>query len=192
MAGNNLREAIPNFPLTRTLLTVKCDCDLTGHVSDWEDLAWRRRDAATLTALFDRYGFRTWLRELTGDQERLPTGDARAVPQAVAPAELDYRIITDWAAFDAWMALVEDAPLVALDTETTSLDEMQARLVGLSMAVKPGVACYIPVAHRGPGRAINCPGTRSSRACAAGWRTPGAPSCCTMPNTIPMSSPTKE
>ncbi|CCJ50325.1 DNA polymerase I [Bordetella parapertussis] len=150
VAGNNLREAIPNFPLTRTLLTVKCDCDLTGHVSDWEDLAWRERDAATLTALFDRYGFRTWLRELTGDQERLPTGDARAVPQAVAPAELDYRIITDWAAFDAWMALVEDAPLVALDTETTSLDEMQARLVGLSMAVKPGVACYIPVAHRGP------------------------------------------
>lgn len=71
VAGNNLREAIPNFPLTRTLLTVKCDCDLTGHVSDWEDLAWRERDAATLTALFDRYGFRTWLRELTGDQERL-------------------------------------------------------------------------------------------------------------------------
>src|SRR5690606_15358549 len=150
VAGNNLREAIPNFPLTRTLLTVKCDCDLSGHVSGWEDLAWRERDADTLTALFDRYGFRTWLRELTGDQERLPTGDARAAPQAVAPAELDYRIITDWAAFDAWMALVDEASLVALDTETTSLDEMRARLVGLSMAVKPGVACYIPVAHRGP------------------------------------------
>src|SRR5690606_27933483 len=51
---------------------------------------------------------------------------------------------------DEWMAQVAETALVALDTETTSLDEMQASLVGLSMAVAPGVACYIPVAHRGP------------------------------------------
>ena len=91
------------------------------------------------------------------------------------------------------MALVEDAPLVALDTETTSLDEMQARLVGLSMAVKPGVACYIPVAHRGPEAGDQLPRDEGHRAPARlAGRTPGAPSCCTMPNTIPMSSPTKE
>lgn len=137
---------------------MKCDCDLTGHVESIEDLAPRERDDATLVELYERYGFRTWLRDLTGDAERVPAGDARvAAAPPVAPAEQDYRIIADWDAFDAWMAKVAEAPLVALDTETTSLDEMQARLVGLSMAVAPGVACYIPVAHRGPDGAEQLP-----------------------------------
>ena len=110
------------------------------------------------TELYERYGFRTWLRDLTGDAERVPTGDARvAVEAPAAPAELDYRIIDTWQAFDAWMELAQGAELVALDTETTSLDEMQAKLVGLSMAVAPGVACYIPVAHRGPDGATQLP-----------------------------------
>ncbi len=158
VAGNNLREAIPNFPLTRQLLTVKCDCDLTGHVDSVHDLTPRSRDDAVLTELYERYGFRTWLRDLTGDAERVPAGDARVAHEApAAPATIDYRIIADWAAFDAWMALMQDASLVALDTETTSLDEMQARLVGLSLSVAPGVACYIPVAHRGPDGATQLP-----------------------------------
>jgi DNA polymerase-1 len=151
VAGNNLREAIPNFPLTRQLLTVKYDCDLSGHVENVSDLTPRERDIATLTELYERYGFRTWLRDLTGDAERI----AAEVPQA--PAELDYRIIADWAEFDAWFEKLQGAPLVALDTETTSLDQMQARLVGLSLAVEPGVACYIPVAHRGPDGATQLP-----------------------------------
>jgi len=171
VAGENLRAAIDQFGLTRELLTVKCDCDLAGHVDGLQDLAFGQADAGTLTEMYDHYGFRTWLRELTGDAQRVPAGDARVARTPAAPTDqavgadsqaaepgamparpetIDYRIITDWAAFDAWMALVGQAPLVALDTETTSLDEMQARLVGLSMAVSPGVACYIPVAHRGP------------------------------------------
>lgn len=151
VAGNNLREAIPQFPLTRELLTVKCDCDLTGHVNAMSDLEPRQPDTGTLQALYEKYGFRTWLRELTGDAERVPQGDARVIAEApAAPAELRYQVIAGWPAFDEWMALVAEAPLVALDTETTSLDEMQASLVGISMSVEPGVACYIPLAHRGP------------------------------------------
>ena len=115
VAGANLRAAIPNFPLTRQLLTVKCDCDLTGHVDRIEDLAPRERDVAALTEIYERYGFRTWLRDLTGDPERIPAGDGRVAATApAAPAELDYRIITDWQALDDWMALVRDTPLVAL------------------------------------------------------------------------------
>ncbi|KAG1247013.1 hypothetical protein G6F65_020385 [Rhizopus arrhizus] len=145
VAGSNLREAIPNFPLTRQLLTVKYDCDLTGHVESVDDLTPRERDEATLTELYERYGFRTWLRDLTGDAERVPTGDARIAAEVpAAPTELDYRIISDWAEFDAWFDKLQNASLVALDTETTSLDQMQAKLVGLSLAVEPGVACYIP------------------------------------------------
>ncbi|WP_447918644.1 DNA polymerase I [Achromobacter aegrifaciens] len=158
VAGSNLREAIPNFPLTRQLLTVKYDCDLVGHVDAVDDLTPRPRDDATLTELYERYGFRTWLRDLTGDAERVPAGDARVAHEApAAPVELDYQIISDWDAFDAWMEKLKDASLVALDTETTSLDEMQARMVGMSLAVSPGVACYIPVAHRGPDNATQLP-----------------------------------
>ena len=72
------------------------------------------------------------------------------------------------------MAKVAEAPLVALDTETTSLDEMQARLVGLSMAVAPGVACYIPVAHR-PDGAEQLPRTRCWRGSSPGLKTPRDP-----------------
>ncbi|AZY49774.1 DNA polymerase I [Bordetella avium] len=151
VAGNNLREAIPNFPMTRQLLTVKDDCDLSAFLTSLEDLKPTELDRDTLNRLYDRYGFRTWLRELSGDAERVPAGDARVAEVAhAAPVEQQYQIITEWPAFDAWMARAEATPLVALDTETTSLDEMQARLVGLSMAVEPGVACYIPLAHRGP------------------------------------------
>ena len=102
---------------------------------------------------------------MTGDAERVPAGDARIAHDApAAPAELDYRIISDWAEFDAWMEKLDAASLVALDTETTSLDEMQARLVGLSPAVAPGVACYIPVAHRGPDGATQLPRRKCWRA----------------------------
>ena len=192
VAGNNLREAIPNFPLTRQLLTVKCDCDLTGHVESIEDLAPRERDDATLVELYERYGFRTWLRDLTGDAERVPAGDARvAAAPPVAPAEQDYRIIADWDAFDAWMAKVAEAPLVALDTETTSLDEMQARLVGLSMAVAPGVACYIPVAHRGPDGAEQLPKDEVLARLKPWLEDASRSSCCTTPSTTPMCSRTK-
>jgi DNA polymerase-1 len=151
VAGNNLREAIPQFPLTRQLLTVKCDCDLSAHYGKITDLAPNPVDTAVLQSLYETYGFRTWLREVTGDAERVPEGDARVIAEAPqAPIELNYQIITDWSALDKWLLDIDKAPLVALDTETTSLDEMQASLVGLSMSITPGIACYIPVAHRGP------------------------------------------
>lgn len=151
VAGSNLREAIPNFPMTRELLTVKCDCDLAGIVDSLADLVPRPLDEPTLLSLYENYGFRSWLRELSGDESRVPENDARVVQEAIpeAPATTDYQIVTTWEAFDEWLARIEAATLTALDTETTSLSEMQARLVGLSLCVTPGVSAYIPLAHRG-------------------------------------------
>ena len=152
VAGANLRAAIPQFDLTRQLLTVKTDCDLQALVPSLDTLAAKEKDVPVLLDLYERYGFRTWLRELSGDAERVPTGDARVAPEAVAPApqEITYEAVTTWESFEAWMARLKAADLVALDTETTSLDSMQAQIVGLSLAVEPGHACYIPLAHRGP------------------------------------------
>ncbi|MEO6959991.1 MAG: DNA polymerase I, partial [Burkholderiaceae bacterium] len=104
-----------------------------------------------LLELYEEYGFRNWLRELTGEPQRLPAQDgrvARELPEA--PTQVQYDTILDWSSFEHWLNLVKSADLVALDTETTSLDPMRARLVGISLAVKPGLACYIPVGHRGP------------------------------------------
>lgn len=151
VAGENLRAAIAQFPLTRELLTVKIDCDLTREVPNIETLLPKSPDRDALLNLFERYGFRSWLRELSGEQERVPTGDARVAVEAVkpaAPAHQHYEMVTDWAQLDAWLAKLAVADCVALDTETTSLEPMQARLVGISLSVEAGSACYIPVGHR--------------------------------------------
>jgi len=158
IVGTHLRAAIPHFPLTRKLLTVKCDCDLSAHISSVADLAPREPDTQALIALYDRYGFRTWLREMTGDGQRIPAGDAHIADDIpAAPAGVDYQTIDTWAKFDAWLERLATVPLVALDVETTSLEAMQARLVGISMALAPGVAGYIPLAHRGLDNGVQLP-----------------------------------
>jgi len=151
VAGTNLRKAIPQFGMTRELLTVKSDCELAELPDDLSFLVPAEPDRDTLTELYERYGFRTWLRELTGDAQRVPTGDARAAHEiATVSADVRYETVTDLQALERWIERIGQAGLTALDTETTSLDEMRARLVGISLATEPGVACYIPVAHRGP------------------------------------------
>ena len=150
--GENLRAAIGQFTLTRELLTIKTDCELQAEVPEIETLAPKPHDKDTLTGLFERYGFKSWLRELTGEPTRVPAGDARVateIARPAAPEQTQYQMVTDWAMLDEWLARVSGASCVALDTETTALDAMQARLVGISLSVEPGVACYIPVAHRG-------------------------------------------
>lgn len=160
VAGENLREAIPRFTLTRELLTVKTDCDLTAVVPNIDMLKPQDPQKSDLIALYERYGFRTWLRDLTGEPDRVPVGDKRVAPveaRPSAPDRVDYQTVTDMAALDQWINLLNQSDVVALDTETTSLDAMQARLVGISLSVAAGKACYIPVAHRGTDAHIQLP-----------------------------------
>lgn len=149
VAGENLRNTIPHFALTRQLVTIKVDCetDINGGL---ESLVPRPVDKQTLIELFEQYGFRSWLRELSGDPERVPEQDSRLASEAPPPPTIRYETILDRASFDKWLDAITNAELVAMDTETTSLDPMLARLVGISLATAGGVACYIPVAHRGP------------------------------------------
>ena len=81
-----------------------------------------------------------------------------ATPSAPsAPAAVNYETVLTWAQFDSWLARIEAAELTALDTETTSLDSFAARIVGISLSVEPGAACYIPLAHTAPGVADQLP-----------------------------------
>ena len=83
-------------------------------------------------------------------------GDAMAADASPA-CERRYETLLDWPAFDAWLARLQAAELVALDTETTSLDAMQAEIVGLSFSVQPGEAAYVPLLHAGPDAPVQLP-----------------------------------
>ena len=150
-AGDNLRQALAWLPTGRELLKIRTDCDLTGHVDDLpalDSIAAGAGDTAALAEFYEKYGFRTLARSL---QVAAPAGDmAPSAPAAPVGHEVAYETILDWPAFERWLARLEAAELTALDTETTSLDERQARLVGISFSVRPRQAAYIPLAHEGP------------------------------------------
>ena len=155
VAGENLRKALDWLPQGRRLITVVTDCDLNGHVPDWpalEGLALREVDQDGLQAFYQRFGFKTWLRDMT-PAKTTPAADATQAGMAptlttpTASLARQYETIFTWEQFDRWLAQLLAAPLVALDTETDSLDGMRARIVGISFATEPGRAAYIPLAH---------------------------------------------
>ncbi len=153
VVGRNLRESLQWLPRARELITVRADCALDGHARDLDhELVVRAEDDAALAPFFNRYGLRRFLHELPAQ----PTGEAAAPaleiaqPTAVA-APAEYETVLSLERLQHWLGLIGQAELTALDTETDSLDPMHARLVGISLAVRPGQAAYIPLAHSYPG-----------------------------------------
>ncbi|MBK8895038.1 MAG: DNA polymerase I [Propionivibrio sp.] len=155
VVGENLRNALDFLPLGRKLVTVRCDLELPVSLADLEP---RETDRARLAELFLRYEMKSWLKEVQGAAEKPLTDSTEAsapnppeeAPMAKATSGAHrhhYACILDWAAFEAWLDKIEQAPLTSLDTETTSLDPFAARLVGISLAVTPGEAAYIPLGH---------------------------------------------
>ena len=178
VVGENLRATLNWLPQARQLITVKTDCDLSPHLPGLDDLHAKPEDAALLRDLFERYAFKTWLRDvekqlaspsneaLEGEsldlagtpignqveavESKKSTAAVSASPKTAAPDSLErqYECVTDEVTLEKWLKKIEAAELTAVDTETTSLDALAAELVGISLSVKPGEACYIPVAHR--------------------------------------------
>ncbi|ONF42316.1 DNA polymerase I [Marinobacter lutaoensis] len=139
--GDYLREAIETLPLSRELATIKTDVDLPFSL---EDLSLRQQDNARLLELFREYEFRSWIDELEQGQDPTPQARDR---ETAAPPEKRYSVITEQPALDAWLERLQAAELFAFDTETTSLRYMDAEIVGVSFAVEPGEAAYVPLAH---------------------------------------------
>jgi len=164
VVGGNLRKSLDWLPKARALLSIKCDVDLPVEPGD---LALRPRDTARLAELFERFDFNSWKRELEGDAQR-SSGHAPAPAGGNSPGEApvrapqfaadstvtphrsprSYETVLTEKQLDAWLRTIEKADLVAVDTETTSLDPMKAELVGLSFAIEAGAAAYVPLAHR--------------------------------------------
>jgi DNA polymerase-1 len=152
--GENLKKALPWLPTGRKLVTVATDCDLSAHVAGWpalDALALADVDRAALRDFYDRYGFKTFRRELEQEQPGEDPAGTRPSGAHGAKLERSYETILSQERLVHWIARICAAPLVAFDTETTSLDEMHARIVGVSFAVTPGEAAYVPLAHDYPG-----------------------------------------
>mgnify|MGYP005838904623 CR=1 FL=1 len=141
VVGDNLRAARDWLPQARVLVTIKTDVELPF---DFDDLVLKPRDLDTLRTLFERYQFRTWLRELDAAATAQPGAPE---PAASGDHRAHYETILSEAQLDTWVAKLEAASAFALDTETTGLNPMQAELVGISFAAAHGEAAYVPLAH---------------------------------------------
>ena len=139
--GEYLRESLQQLPLSRELVTIKCDVAM-----ELKPLQLERQppDADRLRELYSEMEFRTWLAELLGGEESVPE-------ERQTTAVCEYEAVLDWECFDAWLERLRGAELFAFDTETTCLNYMDARIVGVSFAVDPATAAYVPVAHNYPG-----------------------------------------
>ena len=162
--GESLREALPRLPLSRELVTIKTDVPLDVAPTD---LTQRAADTEQLRALYSRYEFKAALKDLDAGTSASGSDFSRDAsapdsPESIAaeaaptnPPEFsapgEYELVTTQPAFEAWLEQLRHAALIAFDTETTSIDAMRADIVGISFAVEPGKACYIPLGHDYPG-----------------------------------------
>ena len=159
--GESLREHTSDLALSRRLATIDCAVALEVEPRDLQPQA---PDVERLRSLYAKLELRSLLRQLPGGEAEVApspsattgettvpgTGDPPAAGAKIA-VERHYDLVLTQEAFDAWMRRLEAAELVSFDTETTSLDYMQAGIVGVSFAVEPGHAAYVPLAHTYPG-----------------------------------------
>jgi DNA polymerase I len=173
VVGDNLRAALDWLPTARSLLTIKTDCDLQTFVPGlpaMDAIATYAQNIGALRDFYTKFGFKGLARAL--GEAPMPEVNAKSKKSNREPGLFDepedaasasdtspkpsqvstvaYDTVLTWDAFNTWLARIEAAELVAVDTETTSLDEMVAQIVGLSFSVKPGEAAYIPLTHDYP------------------------------------------
>jgi len=135
--GDNLRASLDRLSLARDLVTLKCDVD-TGARPD--ELLAAAPDRDRLRQLYTRWEFRSWL-------NAIDSAAAKQEKVEVDGGPCRYQTILDRRELDDWLKQLAAAPLFAFDTETTSLDYMTASVVGLSFAITPDRAAYVPLAH---------------------------------------------
>ncbi len=180
VVGENLRKALDWLPTGRELITIKCDLDrFEGMPASFESLMLQSQDKTKLAALYERFDFKTWQRELatetptatpvltsgeTGSLFDAPNSNAKASfldnlkstasPNSSVP-KIEYQAITTRnfetiltnEQLDSWLVKLQSAALICVDTETTSLEPMTAKIVGLSFSVEAGSGAYLPLTH---------------------------------------------
>ncbi len=136
--GENLRDSLEQIPMAKELVTIKLDVDVGTPV---KNLKMGEPDEDKLRELFAHLEFKTWLSDLGGVEAG--AGDSKKKPKV----DKNYETITTMKALDAWLAKLKKAGVFAFDTETTSINAVEAELVGFSFSNVAGEACYVPLAH---------------------------------------------
>ncbi len=142
--GEHLRAAVARLPLFKQLLTIKCDVALNYAV---EDLKYATQNTDDLIQLYQTLEFKHWLAEMSAETDSAETDDDISNKPVTPTINSHYHTILTQQAFDAWLEKLAHAAVFSIDTETTSLNYMQAEIVGISFAVEAGEAAYIPLTH---------------------------------------------
>ncbi len=146
--AKKLQENREAAELSYLLATIKTDVELDQSVTDF---GLPTPDNDKLLELFNRFSFRSWIQELgtsaRADSIAQAAADATAGTVVTEPAQIEYETVLEQADLDRWLNALRASSLFAFDTETTSVDSMQAELVGVSFAIEPGRAAYVPLAH---------------------------------------------
>lgn len=155
--GEHLRQALPQLPLSRQLVALKSDVALAVGI---HELLPAEPDRNALVQLLRRFGFATWLKQLESGSE---ANHATEPQSGTTPDNTDLKVtlVTDEATLDTLIEALEAAPLVAFDTETTSLEALEADLVGLAFSIQPGHAWYLPLAHQNQSTELTIAGVLS-------------------------------
>ena len=146
--GESLRDHLDAIPLSKELVTIKCDVPLDKAPAD---LIRTQPDTETLKEMVSHYEFNSWLKQLGGTKASTVASEQVDEKPLPAKTELTVETILDEATFNQWLAKLTEAELFAFDTETTHLDYTKALVVGVSFAVEAGHAAYVPLAHSYPG-----------------------------------------
>ncbi len=144
--GENLRDSLGFLPMSYELATIKLDCDTGIEIDELQPMP---ADRSALADYYQEFGFLRWYDELASENDTSADADGSASNAAV-PANRDYECVLEQDRFDDWLQRLQQAQEFAIDTETTSIDYMRAELVGISLCLEAGVACYIPLQHRYP------------------------------------------
>ena len=163
VVGENLRKALDWLPTGRQLITIKCGLDgHPGMPENFEPLLLQEQDKTKLMEIYQRYEFKTWLREIDNPppapatnavnkldlhQNQQQTADLFAVTPHAANTSRNYETILTNEQLDQWLHKISQASLVCFDTETTCLDPLNAKIVGMSFSVEAGSAAYLPLKH---------------------------------------------
>ncbi len=180
VVGENLRKALDWLPVGRELLTIRTDCDLAEYLSglpEFEQIKMGEPDTKGLLEFYKAFGFKGLVKSLElaeeGGWDQTTQGAKRSKsklapehgtdfsaehahhhhhhPKSALTGPPEYETITEWSQLDRWLEKLKNAEWTALDTETTSLVDMQAKIVGISFSVKVGESAYIPLTHDYPG-----------------------------------------
>ncbi|KZY64842.1 MULTISPECIES: DNA polymerase I [unclassified Oleiphilus] len=141
--GENLRNALELLPLSYELATIKCDIELEQNLGD---ITQESPNLDALRELYTEFEFKSLLNALDATGTPSEGSDSENKAPAVE-VKKEYDIVLEQAQFDDWLARLKAAPYFAFDTETTSLDYMQARVVGVSFSCEAGKAAYVPFGH---------------------------------------------